>query len=435
VKPPSRDDPPGVTPERDALDVAKPDAKVEAARTAGLTTVLAVPKGGIFRGRSALLDTAGATSRAMAVKAPVALHVAFEVQGNFLSYPGSLMGVFAVIRQKLLDASQYEREWARYAATPRGVRRPALDARMAALAPAVDRKLPVVFEASTDRELRRVFRVADEFKLDTIVAGATESPGVAAELKARNVPVLLSLNFPERPADLDAETRESLRDLRARADAPGAAAKLQAAGVRFAFASFGLKTPAQFRTNAIKAVQAGLSRRDALRAMTLSAAEIFGVAEQLGSIDAGKIANLLVTDGDLFEEKTKIKYVFVDGARYEIKAEAPPKPGEAPAANAAGVWQVTAVTPDGPQTVTLTLSQSGSTVTGTFAHPMFGSSEVKQGQISGTKVTFSVTITVEGQTLDVSFNGTIEGNKMTGTVAVPGQGSFEFSGTRTPQGE
>ncbi len=432
-KAPDRDNPPGVTPEREAIEIVKADARLETTRTAGITTVLVVPKGGIFRGRSALVDMGGATPSAMAVKSPVALHVAFETQGGFGSYPGSLMGVFAVVRQTLLDAGHYRQEWARYSATPRGYRRPELRTQLAALVPAIDRQLPVVLEANEDKEIRRALRMADEFKLQAIVAGGLEAWKTAAELKTRNVPVLLSLNLPERPTDLDPESKEDLRAVRARIDAPAAGAKLRAAGVRFAFSSNGLKSPAQFRTNAIKAVKAGLSRDDALRAMTLWPAEIFGVAEQLGTIEPGKIANLLVTDGDLFQESTKIRYVFVDGQRFEIKVEAPPKPGDAPAVDVTGTWDVTVSTPDGPQKATLNLTQKATQVTGTFAHPLFGTSEVKSGQISGKKLTFSVTLTIEGTTIEPSFSGTVEGNTMSGTVNVPGQGALEFTGTR-PQG-
>ncbi len=434
AKPPSLEDPPGVTPNRDALDVAKADGKVEAARNAGITTVLAVPKGGVFRGTSALLDMAGETPREMSVRSPVAQHVAFEPQGGFAGYPGSLMGVIAVIRQKLLDARHYEQEWARYNAAPRGLRRPVPDAKLSALVPVADGALPVVIEASADKEIRRALRLTDELKLKTLIGGGLGAASVAGELKSRNIPVLLSVNYPERSADLDPETKEPLRVVRERVDAPGVAARLEAAGVRFAFASFGLKSPGQFRPNVRKAVEAGLGKDDALRAMTLSPAEILGVSEQLGSIEPGKIANLLVADGDLFDEKTKITFVFVDGERFEIKVPPAPKTGEAPTATAAGSWEITAVTPDGPQTVKLELTQSGSEVAGTFSHPMFGSATVRSGQISGNKVTFSVTVNVQGSTLDVDFAGTIDGDSMSGTVVVPGTGTLEFSGKRTPRG-
>jgi imidazolonepropionase-like amidohydrolase len=432
-KAPDRANPPGVTPARKALDLVRADGRLESTRTAGITTALVVPKGGIFRGRSALVDMNGATARAMSLRTPVAEHVAFETQGGFAGYPGSLMGVISVIRQELLDAGQYRQAWDRYNATPRGYRRPEPNDDLDALLPVLDRRLPVVLEANEDKEIRRALRLADEFKLNAIVAGGRESWKTAADLKARGVPVLLSLNFPERPTDIDAESRETLKTVQDRLDAPATAAKLQRAGVRFAFTSNGLKTPKQFLTNAIKAVQAGLSKDDALRAMTLTPAQILGAGDQIGSIEAGKVANLLVTDGDLFDEKTKIRYVFVDGERYEIKSEAAPKPGEAPGIDVTGTWTVTVTTPGGNQQATLTLTQKGTELGGTFANPDFGTSEVRNGTVSGKQLSFTVTLSPPGQTVDVSFTATVEGNTMTGTATVPGQGSFDFSGTR-PQG-
>ena len=427
-----RDHPSGVTPDRQALTLVKAD-RSEALRNAGITTVLAVPKGGTFRGLSALVNTAGATPQEMSVKSPVAEQVSFETPGGFGDFPGSLMGVIAVIRQEFLDGQRYKQEWQRYNATPRGYRRPEPSEGLAAVAPTLDRATPVVLEANDDPMIRRALKIVAEFKLKAMIAGGLESWKTADALKAAGVPVLLSLNFPERPADMDPESTEPLRVIRSRMDAPGGAAKLQRAGVKFAFESGGLKDPKQFLANAIKTVGAGLSKDDALRAMTLSSAELLGVSEQLGSVDAGKIANLVVTDGDLFDAKTKIKYVFVDGNRFEMKAEAAPKPGEVAKVDVTGTWNLKVVTPGGTQEVTLTLSQSGSAFTGTMANPMFGSADVKEGVISGNKISFAATVNVGGTSIDTNFNGTVDGNSMSGTVAVSGQGTVEFSGTR-PQG-
>ncbi|HQR37948.1 MAG TPA: amidohydrolase family protein [Blastocatellia bacterium] len=430
---PDRDNPSGVTPEREALPLVKPDGRIESFRNAGITTVLAVPKGGIFRGQSALVDTAGASAQAMSVKTPVAQHVSFETGGGFNDYPGSLMGVIAVIRQKFLDGQHYKQEWQRYSATPKGYRRPAPSESLAAVVPALDRTVPVVIEANDDAMIRRALKIVSEFKLKAMIAGGLEAWKAADALKTAGVPVLLSLNYPERPGDMDPETTEPLRVVQARMDAPGGAAKLQKAGVRFAFQVGGLKDPKQFVGNAIKAVGSGLSKDDALRAMTLTSAELLGVSDQLGSIEAGKIANLVVTDGDLFEAKTKIKYVFVDGARFEMKVEAAPKPGEAAKVDVSGTWNLTVVTPGGNQDVTLTLTQSGTSFTGSMANAMFGTTDVKEGTVSGNKVSFSATVSVGGTSIDTTFNGTVEGDSMSGTVAVSGQGTVEFTGKR-PRG-
>ena len=125
--------------------------------------------------------------------------------------------------------------------------------------------------------------------------------------------VILSLDYPVRPKSIAPDADESLRVLRERANAPKAAAALEGADVLFAFQSDGLKEPRDFVTNAARAVKAGLSPDAAVRALTINAAKIAGAGERLGSLEKGKIANVIVVDGDLFDEKTSVRHVFIDG--------------------------------------------------------------------------------------------------------------------------
>jgi hypothetical protein len=193
--------------------------------------------------------------------------------------------------------------------------------------------------------------------------------------------------------------------------------------------------PKDFVKNAARAVKAGLAEADAIKAMTINAAEIFGVAEQLGSIEAGKIANLIVTDGDLLNEKTKIKHVFVDGRQFEMKKE-PEKPsasGDRPSVNASGIWNLIVNTPQGPIDVTANLQQSESDVSGKISS-MFGDADISSSLASGRTVQFAAHITMNGQPTKVEFDGTIDGDSIKGTVSVQRQGDFPFSGTRPKQG-
>jgi imidazolonepropionase-like amidohydrolase len=154
-------------------------------------------------------------------------------------------------------------------------------------------------------------------------------------LAAAKVPVLVSLKWPDRARDPDPEAEESLRVLELRDQAPAVPAALVKAGVKFAFYSGGVERPGELRAAVKKAIDAGLDREAAVRAFTLSAAEIYGVSDRLGSIEPGKIANLTVTDGDLFQASTKIKFVVIDGVKYEPTPEVPPARNE-PAPSAVG---------------------------------------------------------------------------------------------------
>lgn len=320
-------------PQFEAAGQLRPDApELERLATAGITAVLLVPPGELVAGRSSLVATAASEDAPQignvadarrglyVVRTPVALHVSFPERDGGGTYPASLMGAIAFVRQAFLDASHYQAEMARYERVKKAMVRPAYDPALEALQPAVAGRLPVAFEAGTAVEIRRVLALGREFRFGTLICGGVEADQVAADLKAQNAAVIYSLNYPTRPRSLSADADEPMAILRRRAGAPKVPAALQAAGVRFAFQSAGLRDPKDFVKNAAKAVKAGLSPEAALRALTLDAAGIAGVGDRLGSIEKGKLASLVVTDGDLFAEKTRVKHVFVEGRPVPLDA-------------------------------------------------------------------------------------------------------------------
>jgi imidazolonepropionase-like amidohydrolase len=192
-----------------------------------------------------------------------------------------------------------------------------------AMQPAIERRMPVAFEANQTRDILRVLKLAKELHLEPIVTGGRGSTELAADLKAQNVRVIYSLNYPTRPRTLAPDADEPIETLRDRATAPKAPGQLAKAGVTFAFESAGLAEPKDFVKNASKAVAAGLAEDAAIRALTIDAAKIAGVGDRIGSLEKGKAANLIVTDGNLFDEKTKITRVFVGGRSIALDAAAP----------------------------------------------------------------------------------------------------------------
>jgi imidazolonepropionase-like amidohydrolase len=160
--------------------------------------------------------------------------------------------------------------------------------------------------------------MAREFKLDPVITGAREADQVATHLKAQNARVIYNLNFPVRSRMLPPDADEPVRELRARAQAPKVPAALEKAGVTFAFSSSGVREPRDFVRNAARIVREGLPADAALRALTIDAARIAGAADRVGSLEKGKIANVIVTEGDLFDEKMRIRHAFVDGRSVTI---------------------------------------------------------------------------------------------------------------------
>ena len=297
------------------------DKRIEAARSAGFTTAVTFPAHGIFAGQGAVIDLAGDRPGQMVVVSPAGEYVSLTT-GGFTSFPGSLMGVIAYIRQIYLDAGHYRLARDMYQ-SPAGLRRPAYDRALEGVLESPRVLLPATREVEIDRMLR----FAQELKHPAVLYGVHEAWRAVDQIKRSNIPVLVSLKWPERSKDANPDDHESLRVLELRAHAPETPAALCKGGVHFAFYSDNTR-PQDIRKAVKRALDAGLPADEAIRAFTLSAAEIYGVADRMGSIDKGKIANLVITDGPMFEEHTKVKYIFVDGAKYEpIPEEQPAGPG------------------------------------------------------------------------------------------------------------
>lgn len=461
----------GLLPEVTVVDQLQVTADTfDQQRAAGITTALTAPRSGIFQGQSALINLGDVAGEKLILKAPVSLNIGFggggRGGGGGGGYPGSLMGVFAFLRQSLLDAQHYREEWARYNKNPRGMARPQVNKSSAALQPVINGEMPVIFNVSSVREIQRAVGLAEEFNLKYMLSGASQSYQIADYLKSKNATVLLSLSFPQKPAGLDDPESEPLRTLRDRAEAPKAAAMLQKAGIKFAFTSGTLARSSDYLVNAARAIESGLPKEEALKALTIYPAQIFGVSEQLGSIEKGKIANLIVTSGDIFARDTKVKHIFVDGKYFVAKAPEQTQrpggtfaggpggpgggrrgggpggaPGNAPPAESAagssgglasGAWALTVNSPRGEMKMTANLQQSGGSVSGEISLP-FGAAPITKGLISGNDIELEYTInTPNGQTMNGKLKGKIEGNTISGQMEMMGRNS-DFTGAKTPK--
>ncbi len=423
------EDRPFSTPWRSAADEASlSDKRIETWRSAGFTTVVSAPKGGIFPGQAAVLDLAGERAGDLVVKSPVAIPVAFQTSGGFGGgFPNSIMGVLAYVHQVWLDTEWSTQALAAYEKNPRSSARPGYDRTEAALANALENHALVLIPANNSVQLRRALELVDRWHVNGVLYGGQMAYEVAAEIAAKKLPVLVNLKWPEAEKDADPEDKPSFRTLRFRDRAPSSAAALAKAGVKFAFYSGGITAPKDTLKAAKKSIDAGLTPDAALRALTLSPAEVFGVADRLGSIENGKVANLVVADGDLFEEKTKIKMVFVDGHRFEVRE--PEKPKEPPKGDISGKWKLSYTTPDGPEesTADLAMDKDG-TISGTITSKR-GTASIITGYLSVDKFSFTINIPIQGSPADVTFSGTFDGTSLKGNIRVQGF-SLDFTGVK-----
>ncbi len=302
------------------------DRAIETARNGGYTTAVAFPNGKIFSGQGSVIDLAGERAGDMVISPAVGQYIAIgggRGGGGGGGYPGSLMGIIAYIRQIYLDADHYKLAMSIYEKHPQGLQRPAYDRTLEGVLASPRVLLP----ATRAVEIERMLAFAKEMKMNAVLYGGLEAWRETDLLKKTNTTVLVSLKYPEKAQGGDPTLDEPLQTLEMRDKAPTAAGALAKAGVKFAFYSDGVSTPRDLMRAVKKAIDNGLSPTDALRALTLTPAEIYNVSDRVGSIDKGKIANLVVADGDLFADRTKVKYVFVDGSKFEPVDEPAPAGG------------------------------------------------------------------------------------------------------------
>jgi hypothetical protein len=211
-------------------------------------------------------------------------------------------------------------------------------------------------------------------------------------------------------------------------EAQQTAGKLAKAHVRFAFHSGSLANISDLMPNVERVIQNGLSADDALRAFTLWPAEVLGVANQLGSIEPGKIANLIMTRGDLFNRNTRVTQVFIDGRPVELR----PATGGAgqPRPTFNGGWTLTINLGENTTASTLTLRQEGERLSGSIQGPL-GSGEIANASLSGAEIHFTATLNVEGQTREGTFTGTLATGEIRGTVTITGHAPGTFTATRS----
>lgn len=312
-------DNPRVHPEQDVanqLQIRADDLKL--ARELGFTQVLSTPAAGIFRGQSALLNVgAGDQAKNLVLIPRVAQHLANELEpASRGSYPGSLMGVIAQVRQSFYDAQWYLRA----SESKLKTQRPQLNDSLAALKPVLAGQQPVIYAADNEQSYQRIAKIRDEFKLNMILQGNGYEYRRLAHLKAAAMPVIVPLLFPNAPEveHPDQVLDTSLEGMQHWEQASSNLAMLDQAGVSVMLTPAGLKEPKKdFWTRLRQAVRRGLAADHALAALTTTPAKILGEPKRLGHVQVGAMANLVVANGDLFaDDQAQIEISFVEGKAF-----------------------------------------------------------------------------------------------------------------------
>jgi imidazolonepropionase-like amidohydrolase len=397
-----------------------------ALRSQGFTAAMTVPRLGMFRGQTAVVSLGGGAVAERVIRPGVAQSLAYgrdnSVGGG---YPTSAMGAVAFVRQTLHDAEWHARAHAAFARSPQALSRPETSASLAALAAALRGEQPLLVETRSEEELLRALELRREFgNVRLWLRGSGNEYRVLDKLRGITAPLIVPLSFPRAPDVTRPEQalNLSLAQLRHWQQAPENTARLAAAGVRFALTTDGLTDRSAFLPNLRTAVERGLAPDVALAALTTVPAEYLGIMRTHGTLEAGKVANVVVATGDIFAAGSGIDAVWVDGRRFEVTA--------AVGADPRGQWRIAAIGTAELQG-TLTLTGTRSQLTGTFGAPG-AEARLSSARISGAASQLQVAFPgdVLGHEGTIRMSGTATATALHGWGELPDGRRFNWTGAR-----
>lgn len=442
----------GIQPERSVTDMlAENESSIEAMRKLGFTAAHVVPHGNMLPGQGAIILLGGDRPEAMVLKANTSMFS--QLEGARRVYPATVMAVMSKWRELYKQAMQAMQHENNYQKNPRGMSRPAYSDVLKAFYPVLNKELPVFFTAEGVKDVYRVLALQEELGFQLVLAEVKQGFYMTDQLKAKGFPILLSLDIPESKEEkkkdgekaeekegdeakkkeaMDPE-QEALKKRRDEAIAKhqSQAATLSKAGINFAFSTLEVKS-GDLKKNLMTMIEKGLSEEKALAGLTTVPAQMLGMSQMLGTLEKGKIANIVVTDKPYFEEGSNVRYVFVDGKPFEYEAKKPKKKGDATATvSADGEWSYTINVPGQEMNGTFKIKSDGGTISGTITNPMDGSEgDLQEVSLTGNNLSFSFPFEADGQSMRVSYDVIIEGDAFEGTVTAGSFGSFDVEGER-----
>ncbi|MFL3007627.1 MAG: amidohydrolase family protein [Candidatus Neomarinimicrobiota bacterium] len=301
---------------KDDLKIKEKDLK--SLRALGLTAIHIVPQEGIFKGKS---DLVMLDNDFTSFKKDVAQIIEFKTTGwSDRSYPNSLLGVIAVIRQTLLDANWYQESIKIVEKYPEGNKLVPFHPSLSQLADFQLNRKPLLFMTKEEHGALRALKIADEFNLTPWLLGSGYEYRRINEIVELNPFIVFPLEFPSKPKVKDPHIalQYSTEQLKHWDMAPDNIKKVFEKGIRFSFTSATLKNKKEFRKNLQKIIDRGLPKSVALSALTTYPAEAMGIEKIMGKIQPGYLANLVVTDGDYFDTKSRVTSLWMNGKEYYV---------------------------------------------------------------------------------------------------------------------
>jgi imidazolonepropionase-like amidohydrolase len=457
----------GITPQNDVRgSLNASDKSIEDLRNIGFTVAQVVPYGNLLPGQGSIVLLSGKSADQMVLVSNSSLYS--ELSGANGVYPNTTMAVIAKWRELYRQASQAKSYQSLYASNRVGLERPGSDRVLEAFYPVIDQRIPVLFKSEKMLDAHRILTLKSDLGFSLIMADVKEGWPVANKIKASGAKVFLSLDLPEEAkkddkksggksdkkadstkakevakpktaADLERDALEK-RKSEAIANYTTQASVFNKAGVSFGFSSLSAK-PKDIPANLRRMIAAGLSEDAALAALTTAPAQLLGLSDRMGTVENGKMANLVISDKSYFNEKAKVRYVFVDGVMYklEVKEENLPA-GQAgksdPNAKVEieGSWSTVTQTPQGSNDGKVTFKKDGSGYKGTVSGGRLPApADLTSVTLEGNKLSYSYSLSFGGNSIKVDVEATVEGDSFKGNASIGLRGSFSIEGTKNPK--
>jgi len=448
----------GITPGKEVATLydAK-ESSVSKMREAGYGIAHVVPRGKMLPGYGSIVSLSGNADKNTMLMENVSLFSQFKTSRGV--YPGTIIGIIAKYKDLYRNATYKMKHNKSYVMSPQGMERPDISDAEAAFFPVIENKMPVFFVTEKHKDIARAIQLKKELGFDMVVADVEQGYGMHKKLKGMNIPVLLSLSLPkeikedkkekdkkEKAEDGKEKKEEKKKEEKIEKKTPEQialekrkkesydqyitqAAVMEKDGIPFAFSMINSK-PKELQATIRRMIAAGLSEKAALAALTTNAAKLLKIQNIAGTVEQGKMANLMVSDKPFFEEGAMIRYMFVDGQKfsYEAKKKKAKKNSEGEEVDVEGVYSYEATVPGEVQTGTMRIEKDGDNYKVIIISDNDPTDEDKGENVNLDGNNLTYTLDLEGMILafDVEFSD----DEFDGTVSVGEFGSFPLTGTK-----
>ncbi|MCX8489562.1 MAG: amidohydrolase family protein [Cyclobacteriaceae bacterium] len=446
----------GITPQNDVRSsLNASDNSIEDLRNVGFTVAQVVPYGNLLPGQSSIVLLGGKSADQMVLVSNSSLYS--ELSGANGVYPNTTMAVMAKWRELYRQASQTKSYQSLYASNRSGLERPGSDRVLEAFYLVIDQRIPVLFKSEKMLDAHRILTLKSDLGFSLMLADVKEGWPVANKIKASGAKVFLSLDLPEevkkeenkkltkadsaktkedaKPKTADELEKDALekRKVEAIANYTSQASVFNKAGILFGFSSLSTK-PKDIHANLRRMIVAGLPEDAALAALTTAPAQLLGLSDRMGTVENGKMANLVISDKPYFNEKAKVRYVFVDGVMYKLEVKEEKKSASNAKIEIEGSWSTVTQTPQGSNEGKVTFKKEGSGYKGTISGGrMPAPADLTSVTLNGNKLSYSYALSFGGNSIKVEVEATVEGDSFKGNASIGPQGIFSIEGTKNPK--